>query len=142
MKVILDLLDWSFVAVSFIIYIITQFVLGLIFVGEDWQVTSGTKYRLRKLLELGIPTLIGLFVGYWIVIPSPEAIQIDPIARCIYFGFAGGASPMIHTGVEAIFPSIVAKVGDYFKGLIPSNSSSTQSPPSPPAPPPDPNKKG
>lgn len=127
MKLILDLLSWSFVAVSFIIYVITQFILGLVFVGDSWQVQSGPKYRLRKLLELGIPTILGMLIGYLIEIPAPDVIFPDPIARTIYFGFAGGASPMVHTGVEAIFPSIATKVGDYIRGMIPNNSGKTDS---------------
>lgn len=127
MKLILDLLSWSFVAVSFIIYVITQFILGLIFVGDSWQVQSGPKYRLRKLLELGIPTIMGMFIGYIIEVPAPDVIFSDPIARAIYFGFAGGASPMVHTGVEAIFPSIASKIGEYIRGMIPSSANKSGS---------------
>ena len=118
MKILNDLMDISFIGTAFAIYIISQFALGLIFIADAAQTSTGVLGRLKKLLEMAFPVILGGTLGYFVALPGPELIVIDPIARSIYFSFAGGLSALVHGAVETTFPQIIARMFSNLKNSI------------------------
>ena len=132
MKVLLELVHWSFLAVASIIYLLSQFILGLIFVGDEWQTTSGTKYRLRKVIEQGLPVIMGMIAGYIFPIPCSDSFFHEPLARAIYFGFAGGAAPYVHTAMDMSFPSLISGLLNAIRNALPGSNNNSPPPANPP----------
>lgn len=124
MKIIEALSSWEFLASSFIIYSLCQFLIGILFSADIWQVTSGFRFRIKKVIEMGLPVILGLIGGYLLNLPLPELMGPDAMARSVYYGFSGGLSAIVHGAVETVFPSIVAKVVNNIKTTISPSSGS------------------
>ena len=124
MKILEALESWEFIASSFIIYVLCQFLIGVIFSGDLWQVTAGFRFRIKKVIEMGLPVILGLAAGYLLELPVPALMGPEIMARAIYYGFSGGLSAIVHGAVETVFPSIVAKVVNNIKNSVSSSGSS------------------